>query len=119
MVTQAIDRIVRTTQGMQRGITKFMADLVELDKSLLSDFNDQEMATPAKVTKNKQLTSDKIASVFVLFFTECLKSIAVVLNKVKQQAPTEGKQQDQEQDKDRANERTRRTRRRWKWTTTC
>ena len=80
-VTQVHRPIVRTTQGMQRGIAKFMADLVELDKSLLSDFNDQTMTTLVKDNKEKQLTRDKIANVFVLFFTEWLKCIAVMFDK--------------------------------------
>jgi len=100
MVTQAIDRIVKTTQGMQRGIDKFGADLVELEKSLCSDFNDSEMTLMAKRNKEKQLaqltqrlqaTRDKIAAVLLLFFRECVKCMGALLDEAEREKEEEGK----------------------------
>jgi len=84
MAIQAIDRIVKTTQGMQRGIAKFEADLADLNRNLQSDFNDHDATNTTIRTKQKQLqqlsnrlalTRRKISSVFLLFFTECIKSL--------------------------------------------
>ena len=55
VVLQAMDRMVKTTQGMKRGIAKFEQDILELDKNLNSDFNDQEMTMLSKQNKQKQL----------------------------------------------------------------
>ena len=76
VVLQAMDRMVKTTQGMKRGIVKFEQDIQELDKNLNSDFNDQEITTLAKENKQKQLhqltnrlktLEDSIAAVMILF----------------------------------------------------
>jgi len=84
MTIQAIDRIVKTTQGMKRGIEKFKADLKELNDNLQSDFNDQEATNTTMRTKQKQLdqltnrltqTQHKISNVFILYFSECIKSL--------------------------------------------
>jgi len=84
MAIQAMDRVVKTTQGMQRGIAKFEADLKELNRNLQSDFNDQDATNSTIRTKQKQLeqlsnrltqTRRKISRVFVLFFSECIKTL--------------------------------------------
>lgn len=84
MTIQAIDRIVKTTQGMQRGIDKFNSDIKSLKAELDNDFNDQDATNNTMRTKQKQLdqltnrltqTQDKISKVFVLYFSECIKSL--------------------------------------------
>eukprot|EP00485_Elphidium_margaritaceum_P006542 CAMPEP_0202687810 /NCGR_PEP_ID=MMETSP1385-20130828/3415_1 /ASSEMBLY_ACC=CAM_ASM_000861 /TAXON_ID=933848 /ORGANISM="Elphidium margaritaceum" /LENGTH=1136 /DNA_ID=CAMNT_0049342659 /DNA_START=17 /DNA_END=3427 /DNA_ORIENTATION=- len=84
VLKQAIDRIVKTTKGMLRGIAMIQSDIAELDKNLNSDFGDHEATNVSKEQKLKQLhqlqsrltqTQDKISNVFVSFFKSSMQSL--------------------------------------------
>jgi len=88
LTIQAIDRIVKTTQGMQRGIDKFERDLRDLERNLHSDFNDHDATNSTMRTKQRQRdqltnrltqTLDKIHEIFVLFFSECIRCLRLLI----------------------------------------
>jgi len=81
---------------------------VELEKSLRSDFNDTERTTLAKDNKQKQLaqltkrlcaTKQKIATVLLLFFGECVKCMATLLEEKEEEKGGQGQKEKEEESK--------------------
>ena len=110
MIKQSIDRIVKTTQGMKRGIDKFKNDIKQLNKNLNSDFNDQEMTIITKQNKQKQLnqlqlrlnnTQENISNVFILFFKLGIDSLYYLIdNEYIVPNNNDNEQEEEEQDDD-------------------